>query len=703
MPESYREKQPVAAVRDTATNDVRLAVIVPTYGNWADCLECMSLLARQACRDFTVVLADDGSHARPPEAILALPFVTYLRLPHRGYAQTCNAAARKAIDLGASHLLLLNDDTAFGPRFIGGWIEKIREKPSAIMAPMIYYFDRPDSVWFSGGRFSAAVPFFSCRRRPSQTTPVDVLTGCALVVPCEAWQRLGGFDESFVTYYEDFDLLLRARRKRIAAYLVTDNELDVRHKVSRTTGRDGPWPREYHLIASRLRFIRRHFTGFERAFCLSLAGLHLLVTCVLNLPALPDVGRLRRAITTGMGDGPPRPAMRVEPASAMHGTRPEPTVPTVIAFHLPQFHRIPENDAWWGEGFTEWTNVRKAAPRYPGHALPAVPLGGRYYDLGDPAAREWQADLARRHGVGGFCYYHYWFTGKRLLERPCEEILASGRPDFPFCFSWANESWTRSWDGSNRSVLIRQDYGTESDWKAHFEYLLPFFRDRRYITRDGRPLFLIYRPADFPAVDRMMTCWNRWASQEGLPGICFVKTLTCFDARPPQPPFTAAASFEPWLAERRHSRLTGRLTKLARRAVHRVARSCGLGWTFVLSYDVIWQDILRRTHGSDDFPGAFVGWDNTPRMGDRSRIVAGATPEKFGHFMRQLLANAVRDGAPFVFVNAWNEWAEGAYLEPDERHGHAYLEQLAAVIEACRSDLRLGDACRPADAEGTPE
>lgn len=371
----------------------------------------------------------------------------------------------------------------------------------------------------------------------------------------------------------------------------------------------------------------------------------------------------------------------------MTDTRASRALPKVIAFHLPQFHQIPENDAWWGEGFTEWTNVRKSAPRYPGHPQPSIPLGNRYYDLGVPATREWQAELARRYGVHGFCYYHYWFKGKRLLERPSEEILASGSPNFPFCFSWANESWTRSWDGSNRSVLVQQNYGTEEDWKAHFRYLLPFFQDRRYITHDGLPLFLIYRPADFPAVDQMMIAWDRWAKEEGLAGICFVKTLTCFDARPARPPFRAAACFEPWLTERRRSRIGGRLKKLALRALYRAARSCGFDWTFVLSYDVIWRDILRQHHGRNEFPGGFVGWDNTPRMGRRSRVIAGSTPEKFGVFMRRLLTNAVADGAPFVFLNAWNEWAEGAYLEPDERHGHAYLEHLAAAIESCRADL----------------
>jgi GT2 family glycosyltransferase len=286
---------------------LHIAVIVPTYGNWDDCQECLGLLAAQESRDFTVILADDGSLAPPPGAIRDLPFVTYLRLPHAGYAKTCNAAARTAIDQGASHLLLLNDDTAFGPRFIGAWLANVRENPSAIMSPVIYYFDRPEKVWFSGGRRSVAVPFFSCRRRPSEQTPVDVLTGCALLVPSEAWDRLGGFDESFVTYYEDFDLLLRARRANIAAYLLTDRDLEVLHKVARTAGRDGPWPREYRLLASRILFIRRNFSGVELGLCLSLACLHLLATCVVNLPALPNMGRLRQAISTGLGAGGPAP------------------------------------------------------------------------------------------------------------------------------------------------------------------------------------------------------------------------------------------------------------------------------------------------------------------------------------------------------------------------------------------------------------
>jgi hypothetical protein len=358
-------------------------------------------------------------------------------------------------------------------------------------------------------------------------------------------------------------------------------------------------------------------------------------------------------------------------------------IPKLIAFHLPQFHRIPENDAWWGEGFTEWTNVKKAVPRFRGHYQPVAPLDNNYYDLTDPNVREWQANLARDHGIHGFCYYHYWFRGKRVLHAPCEQILTSGQPDFPFCFSWANESWTRSWDGGNQNVLIQQDYGIKDDWREHFDYLLPFFRDSRYIRYKDRPLFLIYRPQLFPDHPRMLAWWNHWAQDEGLPGISFIKTRTCFDWHPATAPFSAGVDFEPWLTSRRLMPLNQRLRVLTRRGFARASKYINFNRPFLHSYDQIWNSILKRRYGPDQFPGAFVGWDNTPRLGDRSLIVGGSSPEKFGIYMRQLIDRARLDESPFLFINSWNEWAEGANLEPDQRHGLAYLENLAAAIQAC--------------------
>ena len=358
-------------------------------------------------------------------------------------------------------------------------------------------------------------------------------------------------------------------------------------------------------------------------------------------------------------------------------------MPRVIAFHLPQFHAIPENDVWWGLGFTEWTNVRKSIPLYKGHTQPSIPLNGNYYDLTQPATRTWQARLAKEHGVDGFCYYHYWFNGRKLLEKPCETILETGEPDFPFCFSWANEKWTRAWDGASEEVLIDQDYGTEPEWRAHFEYLLPFFRDRRYITHDGKPMFLIYRPADFVEMPQMMACWDRWAREVGLPGLYFVKTLTAFDSSPGKEEFSASVSFEPWLTTGCHAPLALRVRWRARNAVSNLLDLCGFPQKFLYTYDEIWKRILRRPYAANVFRGAFVGWDNTPRRGPKSWIFAGGTPQKFGEFMKRQLTFAARDGSPYVFVNAWNEWAEGAYLEPDEQHGYAYLESLKGAIDSC--------------------
>ena len=193
----------------------------------------------------------------------------------------------------------------------------------------------------------------------------------------------------------------------------------------------------------------------------------------------------------------------------------------IIAFYLPQFHNIPENDEWWGDGFTEWTNVKKAKPLYEGHMQPRVPLGGNYYNLLDDNVKIWQADLAKKYGVYGFCYYHYWFNGKMLLEKPMEQMLANKEVDIPFCICWANEPWTKAWVGDERKLLIAQEYGQEEEWKQHFMYLLPFFKDERYITKNGKPLFVFYRPDIVPCMKEMIETWDKLAKENGLSGITF--------------------------------------------------------------------------------------------------------------------------------------------------------------------------------------
>ena len=187
----------------------------------------------------------------------------------------------------------------------------------------------------------------------------------------------------------------------------------------------------------------------------------------------------------------------------------------IIAFYLPQFHNIPENDEWWGDGFTEWVNVKKAEPIYEGHEQPRVPLDGNYYNLLDDDVKIWQAELAKKYGIYGFCYYHYWFNGKLLLEKPMEQMLENKKVDLPFCVCWANEPWTRAWVGEKK-VLIGQEYGTEKEWKEHFDYMLPFFRDDRYIKEDNRPLYVIYRPEIIPCLQEKKALEEQIAKDDQL-------------------------------------------------------------------------------------------------------------------------------------------------------------------------------------------
>jgi Glycosyltransferase WbsX len=357
--------------------------------------------------------------------------------------------------------------------------------------------------------------------------------------------------------------------------------------------------------------------------------------------------------------------------------------PKILAFVLPQFHRIPENDEWWGEGFTEWTNVRKAQARFPGHYQPRVPKEGRYYDLLDPGTQDWQAELARSHGLAGFCYYHYWFTGRQLLERPFNAILERRAPDFPFCLAWANDSWTRTWDGGDKDVLMPQDYGTRPDWEQHYRYLEKAFRDPRYIQVDGRPMLLIYRTADIVECSQMLDCWRNLAVRSGFAGLHIVTMLTYFGGDARQQLFDANAEFEPFYT-------------LTQRAFHRKAyeklvnEASQLCWKIFgrspyaprsLDYRMIWREIADRPIMPGHYPGCFVDWDNSPRKAlETSLVMRHVGIPTFREGFSRLYEKATLAGSRFVFINAWNEWAEGTYLEPDEQRGTAFLDIIKSVV-----------------------
>jgi lipopolysaccharide biosynthesis protein len=363
----------------------------------------------------------------------------------------------------------------------------------------------------------------------------------------------------------------------------------------------------------------------------------------------------------------------------------------LITFYLPQYHPIPENDLWWGKGFTEWRNVVKARPLFKGHYQPHLPADLGFCDLRVPEVREAQANLAREYGIHGFCYYHYWFNGRQLLERPLEQVLTSRQPDFPFCICWANENWTRRWDGQDEQILVQQNYSADDD-ENHIRALLPYLKDTRYIKIEGRPLVLIYRVSSLPDPQQTARIWRRAARQAGFPDLylCTVISLGTLDFDPASIGFDAAVDFPPTCNHRTQpiQPVRCKLKRLDRQA-RRFFRDPYCENT-ILRYSDLAQNIMNRpdpTHKR--FPGVTPGWDNAARRKSGATIYFGSTPELYRQWLDHAIAQANRCiGNPeerFVFINAWNEWAEGNHLEPDQKWGRRYLEETKAAIEGSRT------------------
>ena len=354
----------------------------------------------------------------------------------------------------------------------------------------------------------------------------------------------------------------------------------------------------------------------------------------------------------------------------------------LIAHYLPQFHPIPENDAWWGKGFTEWTNVTKAKPLFEGHQQPILPADLGFYDLRVPEVRMAQAELAKEHGIEAFCYWHYWFNGKRVLERPFNEVLKSGEPDFPFCLGWANDSWTGIWHGCEDRMLIEQTYPGPKDEEAHFYSLLEAFHDKRYLRVDDKPLFLIYKPYLLPEPHRFLDHWRNLAGKEGLPGIYFVGNARTMDWRYEADGFDAMTPHNPGLTTYHifipHEGLKKQMWDI--RFPGKTFKNPYIkhfpGPDIILYEDYIKIGLpdLRKDH--DEFPCVLPNWDNTARCGMRGQVFLDSTPELFREHLRNAIeqvSHRVPDKR-LIFVKSWNEWAEGNYLEPDTRYGKEYLE-----------------------------
>lgn len=368
-----------------------------------------------------------------------------------------------------------------------------------------------------------------------------------------------------------------------------------------------------------------------------------------------------------------------------------PEVPTIrlIAFYLPQFHPIPENDLSWGKGFTEWTNVTRALPRFSGHYQPRLPQDLGFYDLRNPEILRKQAAIARRHGIQGFCIYNYWFSGKRLLETPLETLLAHPDIDMPFCLCWANENWTRRWDGMDDEILIAQHHSPEDDiaLARNFETAL---RDPRYIHIGDRPLLVVYRPGLLPNSLATARRWRTHFIRAGLgdPYLAMVQAFGALDPR--EHGFDAAIEFPPHTLVRNAPSINHRLPLFD-------PEFAGL----VFEYDLLVRIAEELTPTPYPlFRAVAPGWDNEARRPGRGTTFAFSTPEKYARWLEFCCRQAAADPEPdrrIVFVNAWNEWAEGAHLEPDRHHGFAYLDATARVLADLKkpgAPLRSEDAPR---------
>lgn len=364
----------------------------------------------------------------------------------------------------------------------------------------------------------------------------------------------------------------------------------------------------------------------------------------------------------------------------------------IIANYLPQYHQIPENDEWWGEGFTDWVAVKKATPFFENHRQPRIPLKNNYYDLSEVNNIRWQAKIAKEYGIYGFGIYHYWFSSElQLLQKPSELILNNKDIDINFMFIWDNFSWKRTWsklstgaayapsfDGENPNqgnnendgVLAELIYGDKKDWKIHFDYLLQFFKDERYIKVNNRPVFSFYQARNnFPVIKEMVSYWDKLAKENGFDGIlCLSKDIlypVSLEKRMKYSPFQMTTPFL-FLKYKIKSKYYQKKNKIA-----------------IWDYDEVWRDILTeaRISSKKSYLCGFVDYDDSPRRGKKGRIIKGGTPEKFEKYMKKLIEISAKQNKEYVFLMAWNEWGEGSYLEPDTENKFDYLEAIKKITQ----------------------
>lgn len=600
-----------------------VSIILPVFNNLKLTLECLlSISAHSSARlSFEIILADDASTDQTQQVVSKIANLRVVRnVQNLGFLRNCNNALEHA---RGRYLVYLNNDV----QVTRDWLENLYQTFDAYpnvgaVGPRFVYPSGHLQEAGAAFRHDGTADMVGLNDDPDKprygyTRRVDYVSGASLMMPTALARQLGGFSEEFLPCYcEDSDLCLRVIDVGYDVYFNPGSV--IIHHLSKTTA------------------------AFDSDFKL-------------------------RSIATNL----------VKLGQKWQGYFDRVSNPRIIAFYLPQFHPFPENDRWWGNGFTEWTNVTKAQPNFVGHDQPRLPADLGFYDLRLREIQQQQADLAQRYGIHGFCYYYYWFGGKRLLEQPIEQMLASGKPDMPFCLCWANENWTRRWDGQDQEILMAQSHSPEDD-EAVINDLIRYFRDPRYIRIDGRPIILVYRVSLFPDFSATVACWREVCQRQGIGEIYVAMVesmeLTHSNKHPRDFGCDAAVEFPP----------QGMAEQTAPSGEVINPEFAGA----VADYrDIAVRYATRDFPGYTRFKGVMPGWDNTARRQNNSFCFEHATPGTFQAWLEDSIEQTRQQhygDEKLVFVNAWNEWAEGAYLEPDRRFGHSYLEAVKNATESTR-------------------
>lgn len=606
-------RQAIAALSFPTPDHPVVSIVVPVFNNLAMTVECLASLRKYADdrTPFEVILADDASTDATGELLSQVPGLVYVRnIQNTHYLKNCNHAARVA---RGDFVLFLNNDVQVTANWLAPLVDIFRRQPACAAAG-------PRILYASGHLQEAGVliePDCGAAMLGLNDDPdlaryrfdrrVDYCSGAALIFRRSVWEEIGGYDESLApAYCEDMEICLRLHARGQEVWYVHGST--VVHHLSRTTAAENTSAKMRMIVANQQK---------------------VAVKWSRQIDALNKV--------------------------------------EIFAFYLPQFHPIPENDQWWGPGFTEWSNVTRATPQYPGHYQPQLPSTLGFYDLRLPEIMKAQAEMARRYGVTGFCFYYYWFAGKRLLETPLERMLASGEPDFPFFLCWANENWSRRWDGQDREILIAQKHSPEDD-EAIIRDLMRYMRDRRYVRIHGRPLLLVYRVDLLPDFRQTALRWRALCREEGL-GEIYLAAVESFEfSRNPEAlgryGLDGSVQFPP------HGDLP---------QAHGVRATAAADFKgLVHDYETAAKTFASQPFPAwSRFPTVMPGWDNTARRMTNATIFDGSSPGAFQSWLETAIDQTRRHNGPgerIVFVNAWNEWAEGAQLEPDRVFGHARLE-----------------------------